>query len=591
MVNSGEIQGLNDALSRYSKIRIADYQRNYDWSRSEIEDLWRDIKSTIETGKDHFFGSLILQKLDHSLCEVVDGQQRLTTVFLFAARLRDEIRKLDVSAIPATTPNERAINVLSSVEDFIYGKDERKAIPRYDANVLLHSLAKSIFSQTDDPKADRDVPRRSRAEDRQATLPFRNAYHLVKELIDVELEGSHGSLEKLVQIHKLSSALLDKLKVLPITTDSSDESLNVFMTTNDRGLPLGVFDLTRGQVLKALTLELDETKKKKVFVETLQDWEDILTNVEGSKPDQFLRHHLLSDRLEKITMKMVPAVTEKIIDMSRGGFQERASQLWDGIKISSEIYDQLLRPVAKSPTKERLECLLLLADSYRLMALRVFHPDSNLNPKQQEDLTRLLFVSVIKWVMANKNAQEFETELQRAAQPLWGGGGYEESREILKSIINDFQVDIRGYLQEGVSAVTSKALLLAIEAELSGQAAPLDFSSLHLEHIAPQKDTPEWLVAMNSTSRTYKELVEDIGNATILDSGLNLKIKQSAFPVKKESYSKSRSNITNDLAKVHDWNAETVESRRMWVADCLEKMLRTNPEKIDHFSHWLSTGA
>ena len=81
MVYAGKIDGIADVLSDYKIVRVADYQRNYDWTKTELDDTWRDLSATISTGKDHFFGSLILQRLSDSDCELVDGQQRITSLF------------------------------------------------------------------------------------------------------------------------------------------------------------------------------------------------------------------------------------------------------------------------------------------------------------------------------------------------------------------------------------------------------------------------------------------------------------------------------------------------------------------------------
>ena len=590
MVTAGTIEGISDVLSEYKSIRVADYQRNYDWTKTELDDVWRDLTSTMTTGKDHFFGSLILQRLSDDSCELVDGQQRVTTLFLFAARLRDELQKLPIKEIPAATGGQRDINVRQAIEDFLYGQDVSTTMPRFEPNMLIQKLGVLAYSPATGPGFERDsFPRRARGDDRAATLAFRNAYWHVKAIVESDLEPFKDDLEKLKRIHQLSSALLRRLKVLPITTGDSEESLNVFMTTNDRGLPLGVFDIVRGQVLRALTLNLDEPDKRKVFVETLSDWDEILVNLEGARPDQFLRHHLLSERSEKITMKALPSITDKYIDLTSSGYQERAEKLWAGIKTGSEIYDQILRPTAKGKTKDRLECMRLLADSYRILVLRILHPDSELSSKEQEELVRLTLVAVLKWIIANKNAQDFESELQKAAMPLWNPKGYRDARTALEGLIEGFQANIEAFLAEGVSVQTAKAILILLESELSGLAASLIYSTIHLEHVAPQKATPDWKASFGDKASSYPDLVSDIGNMTILDQGLNTKIKQAVFKVKKESYAQSRSNITNDLVEVASWTPDLIAKRREWISESLAGVLRVQPKQPVPFTSWLKS--
>ena len=339
MVQAGDIEGLAATFADYGSIEVADYQRNFDWTKSEITDLWRDLKTICgkaNEAKTHFFGSLIVQRLGNDACELVDGQQRMTTVFLIAARLRDEIDQLSIREIPSEEAGTRPLPVASEIEDFLYGRNNQATKPRYNPNTLLRSVGLAALQPLEEKARDKAIPRRSRDTDKEATLAFRNAYWFVKDLIQNELEGLDEE-EALRKIYDLSSALLGRMKVLTITTSNAEESLDVFMTTNDRGLPLGVFDLARGQVLKALTSGKSEAQQKEIFVETLQDWEEILSNVEGSKPDQFLRHHLLSSHKKKMTMKGVPTFTGDLIDFGSANSAKRAQELWASIKVSAGV--------------------------------------------------------------------------------------------------------------------------------------------------------------------------------------------------------------------------------------------------------------
>ena len=64
------------------------YQRNYAWGVSEIEQLIEDIDSSIgDSNKNYFLGNLIVNQRDNNVYEVIDGQQRLTTLFLLESYL------------------------------------------------------------------------------------------------------------------------------------------------------------------------------------------------------------------------------------------------------------------------------------------------------------------------------------------------------------------------------------------------------------------------------------------------------------------------------------------------------------------------
>ncbi len=73
--------------------KIPLYQRNFSWTRDQIETLLRDIYECFCSGKDKYYiGSLVVKPLSGNLYEVIDGQQRLTVIALISAVLFDDIR-------------------------------------------------------------------------------------------------------------------------------------------------------------------------------------------------------------------------------------------------------------------------------------------------------------------------------------------------------------------------------------------------------------------------------------------------------------------------------------------------------------------
>ena len=79
-------------LLKFSNLVIPDYQRPYRWTTKNVEQLLTDINHARITGKlDYLLGSVILHHNQANLLEIVDGQQRLTTISLIARSLDKEI--------------------------------------------------------------------------------------------------------------------------------------------------------------------------------------------------------------------------------------------------------------------------------------------------------------------------------------------------------------------------------------------------------------------------------------------------------------------------------------------------------------------
>ena len=76
--------------------RIPRFQRDYSWSNDEWEDLWGDILATLEAGADasHYMGYLVLQSTDDKTFDIIDGQQRITTLSLLVLAVIKNIQRL-----------------------------------------------------------------------------------------------------------------------------------------------------------------------------------------------------------------------------------------------------------------------------------------------------------------------------------------------------------------------------------------------------------------------------------------------------------------------------------------------------------------
>ena len=86
---------------KHRKLFIPVYQRNYDWQRENCEQLFRDLRKLIESDKkSHFFGSIVTTRLygDGDSLVIIDGQQRITTVFLLLLAMINAIKADDAHA-------------------------------------------------------------------------------------------------------------------------------------------------------------------------------------------------------------------------------------------------------------------------------------------------------------------------------------------------------------------------------------------------------------------------------------------------------------------------------------------------------------
>lgn len=127
------------------------YQRNYAWGSDQIEQLIEDIKST---DNDYFLGNLIVNQKDNNVYEVIDGQQRLTTLFLLERylgiaiandALRFEARDKSNRTLAAVPNSNQLTDELQSLEI----KEGYKIIDDYFEKTGLSSEKEKFIKRLD----------------------------------------------------------------------------------------------------------------------------------------------------------------------------------------------------------------------------------------------------------------------------------------------------------------------------------------------------------------------------------------------------------------------------------------------------------
>jgi len=191
------IKIFGDADSYY---QIPDYQRSYSWGDEEVEQLWDDIYSAMESGDESYFlGAMILIKTKDGYFEVVDGQQRLTTLTILFCVIRDlygdKLKKLD-----------RDLILISSIQDAI--KSLVKGKYRLKLITQLHyqnEFEQEILNRVNFPTTALTKKQREQKKSINAALIFK------QKLEEIEKKGG------IEEIKRFAEFLLKKVEMITIT--------------------------------------------------------------------------------------------------------------------------------------------------------------------------------------------------------------------------------------------------------------------------------------------------------------------------------------------------------------------------------------
>jgi hypothetical protein len=588
MEKSAQTPTLLEVVSAYNHLRVEDYQRTYAWQREQIDEFLADLNECTAITESHFLGTLILQESENRTATVVDGQQRLTTVFITVAAIRDQLRKFSTSTIKAKTANERDVNVVEKALDFLCYSRKLDDY-RFDSSRFLRKIMKTCVLAEPDKQV--PVPTRDNT-GKKVTLDFRKAILHIRNWITNDLESFPDEADKLARVDSLLTALLERFIVLKVTTTSLSESLDIFLTLNNRGLPLGPSDLVRGEVMSVLSSGLDEDAQLKLHRQILEEWTSIVEQV--VEPETFLRHYLVSTTKTKVQKKkVVKEVTNRIFDQSFEIKKAKASDFWKALTEASLVYGSIVAPRMRGECEYQIELMEGLGKSHRILLLAVL--SKPLDEIARNRIVRLIFILAFRNVMAGLNAQKLEDFYQAEAVQFRTDGDVQRLCETIEERLNSFEVDSLKYLSsEGDSGFIGRALLHVVNKSTTPGAIleSVGSNNSHLEHIAPQSENEYWTATLFGSDlearKLYDETISQIGNLTLLDKGLNGRAQRLPFDDKKPFYKNSVYGISRELCDIESWELSVIKERSKWLASMFDIYwsISGSSEKICTFQEW-----
>ncbi len=241
MINANK-RSIEEILTKSVKYVIPDNQRNFEWKKEHAEELWDDISSG-----SVFLGTVVFDVSKEKEIVVVDGQQRLTTIFILLAALRNQARKVE------SLGQALAIQNVLSFTDITTGKT-------LEGKLETSPSIRSVFEKTI-TNGDWDGSSFAFKSEKRMINRIRPIYEFFRTKVH-----KYGN-EDIAQILK---SLYDS-SVVQIDIQDMQEAFDIFERTNARGLELNAADLLKNYLFaRGASGSLSE------------DWDEIVTNAAGN---------------------------------------------------------------------------------------------------------------------------------------------------------------------------------------------------------------------------------------------------------------------------------------------------------------------
>lgn len=241
---------------------IPDYQRPYAWSETECRTLWDDIfsfaipdegRTEFDSNSEYFLGPIVTFKNDDAKMEVIDGQQRLTTLMLLLRAFYEGFKYMQDKASVATRQN---------IERCIWKTDEFG-----EPNISALKIDSEVA--TDNDKDEFIEILRS-----GIALPDQKSKYAVNYRFFQECVHTFSNKYPAYFAY-LPTRIMNNCILLPIEAESQDTALRIFSTLNDRGMPLSDSDIFKAQFYK----HYSKRGKKDEFIRQWKEIEELTARV------------------------------------------------------------------------------------------------------------------------------------------------------------------------------------------------------------------------------------------------------------------------------------------------------------------------
>lgn len=536
---------LNKLLQDY--YMVPSYQREYVWQPKQVNQLLEDVLEAKgdfpkSEGNEYFIGSVVVcesrQPNKQSVLEVIDGQQRLTTIIIILCAIRDRIKEINRDA-DITAINTYIIN--SNVDFYGNAVDTMKLSLQYEESEgILEKLGKGLSNSKIQSSSN-------------SVNNIINAYYSTKEF----LSQNFSSDEKGVRGY--FGYLINKVKVIRVQTLSVAQALKIFETINDRGIGLNSMDLLKNLMFMHVKAgDFDKLKDK---------WKSIVVELERQKekPLRFLRYYIMGNfAVEEIT-------EDRIYDWftqneDKCGYKNNPFSFVDQLIENVKAYGQYMAGKNPDATPNRyLDNLRYFCGAARqhlilLLAARRLEP--NLLEKLSRQIENLFFC----YIITREPTKTFEKKFARWSSDLLKITTESELDEFLNKYIeaekkkmrSSFEHDLGVLTQHDIQQYRIRYILAKLTQSLDEKAwgtTPVSISldayihkGVDIEHILPQ-NPPDTVKAAFDVPEQYLHYVGRLGNLTLLEKSINASISNNIYQEKRKLYEKSHFVLTQAISQ------------------------------------------
>lgn len=553
---------------------VPDYQREYVWDTDEVEQLLKDVREEMGDGAaqdapEYFIGSIVVCPGQDGVLDLIDGQQRMTTLYITLCAIRDRLAEL--GAPPSSVLNSQIADAAVDVS----GEERRRYrldLQYEDSGDALTRLADGKAIETPSTQSMRNM---------------QNAHHVVTRFLTSEFGNDVGG------VRKFYGYLTNKVKLIRIQTEDVAKALKIFETINDRGVGLNSMDLLKNLLfMKTPKGQFDRLK------DTWKELQDTIFRM-GEKPLRFLRYFIFSRYDVELLRE----------DEIYGWFSKNEALVGyghDPIGFAKELvsaagaYERFREGKNERGERNRfLDNIRILggkaARQHLILLLAGRHLEATLFDRLAAEVESLFFC----YVITREPTRDFERNFAKWATELRSIQTEQGLDAFISARFDKAKTDLANRFDDAMGRLALRSLQLYrfqyVLAKLTQQVDLLAYGETEgtrwlgnyvsggyeVEHIFPQTPSAEATEEFGSISDP--EIVQRLGNLVLVEKSINTSLGNRPYSEKRPVYQQSKLLLTRALSERPKVGANTridravasVEPYTEWNESHLHKRQRS----------------
>lgn len=543
---------------------IPDYQRRYEWNIDQCSTLWDDLYSFSLPEDDfskfdskrneYYLGSIVTFKNDNDQFEVIDGQQRLTTLLLLMRAFYGLFSK---------TKDKNSINIRDNLGKCIWKSDE------FD-NIIQDLLKIDSQVISDDDKQEFIYILKSGETLPQHKSRYASNYRFFQDKIQEFLQ------EAAAYVNYLPARIMKNCIILHIIGENIDAALRIFSTLNDRGKPLSDSDIFKAQFYKYFS----SIDKKEHFIREWkqidEECQKIFGHDSGKALDELFTRYMYYERARKRITSTTTEALRKFFEKENYGLL-KSEDTWNNIISLAQFWKDVANQDSEKFNDLTLKQLFVLRYAPNgmwtyLVSVYFLHnrdKSGNLDPGEFNKFLEKITSFIWAYAFIRPGVNSLRTPVYPEMIKIIEGKPVEFmefkfSRTELENQINNFYFSNNRLLTKS---------MLAWWAFHHNDQTLLDINTyFEVEHIYAKNryDKEKGLSSRN--------ILDMLGNKSLLEKSINIRASDYKFSDKKRYYSgfvtnagkiKDKTNIVEliELSEKDDFQEEDILERDKMIKE------------------------